>query len=424
MTTLLNVRAARALGVWLLLASCLTGSPPRARAQQIWTLDRVEQVALDHSPRVLRARADLATAEAYRAFGRMPVVRNPIVTVRAMIGRPDDPAATYAAVLGIPFEVSGKRKAWRREAAFIVNQAEAVLGTVRNEVLADARQAYVEVAMAEAARNVANDSAATAHELVTRVQARLAAKAATALDVSLAESQLSEVRADAARAERELMEALGALRQALGLPATEGMVLAPLAAPAFPVGLTIEEAIARALRQRREALAYASERERYRAAERRLRREAVGPLTAGIEAEQQGNQRPNRSVGANVSFELPFVMTNQGERAVVRQQANAAELSRELAQDTIARETATAYQRLVGALNELTELETHALPAAERTLVMVQTMLDAGAIDYFRLLTARSNAFALRSRRVQALRQAWLSRIALERALGGWKETP
>jgi outer membrane protein TolC len=424
MTTLLNVRAARALGVWLLLTSGLTANLPRARAQQTWTLDRVEQVALDHSPRVQRARADVATAEAYRAFGRMPAVRNPLVTMRAMIGRPDDPAATYAVVVGLPFEVSGKRKAWRREAGFVVNQAEAQLGTIRNEVRADARQAYVEVAMAEAARNVANDSAATAHELVTRVQARLAAKAATALDVSLAESQLSEVRADAARSERELVEALGALRQALGLPATETVVITPLAAPTFPANLTIEDAIARALRERREALAFASERDRFRAADRRLRREAVGPLTAGFEAEQQGNQRPNRSVGANVSFELPFVMTNQGERAVASKQASSAELSRALAEETIARETATSYQRLVGALKELSELESHALPAAERTLAMVQTMLDAGAIDYFRLLTARSSAFALRSRRVQALRQAWLSRIALERALGGWKETP
>src|SRR5687768_6924805 len=103
MTTLLNVRATRALGVWLLLASGLTGSLPRARAQQTWTLDRVEQVALEHSPQVQRARADLATAEAYRAFGRMPAVRNPIVNMRAMVGRPDDPAATYSVMLGIPF---------------------------------------------------------------------------------------------------------------------------------------------------------------------------------------------------------------------------------------------------------------------------------------------------------------------------------
>ena len=55
---------------------------------------------------------------------------------------------------------------------------------------------------------------------------------------------------------------------------------------------------------------------------------------------------------------------------------------------------------------------------------MVQTMLDAGVVDYFRLLAARSSAFQLRSRRVEALREAWLCRIALERAIGGWEERP
>jgi outer membrane protein TolC len=55
---------------------------------------------------------------------------------------------------------------------------------------------------------------------------------------------------------------------------------------------------------------------------------------------------------------------------------------------------------------------------------MVHTMLDAGVVDYFRVLTARSSAFALRSRRVEALREAWLGRIALERAMGGWEDAP
>ena len=55
---------------------------------------------------------------------------------------------------------------------------------------------------------------------------------------------------------------------------------------------------------------------------------------------------------------------------------------------------------------------------------MTMEMLDAGAVDYFRLLNARQSAFALRSRRVEALRAAWRLRIALERAVGGLEETP
>jgi outer membrane protein TolC len=50
--------------------------------------------------------------------------------------------------------------------------------------------------------------------------------------------------------------------------------------------------------------------------------------------------------------------------------------------------------------------------------------LEAGAVDYFRLLSARRSAFELRARRVASLRDAWLSRIALERAVGGLEQAP
>ncbi|HEY6878213.1 MAG TPA: TolC family protein, partial [Polyangiales bacterium] len=148
-----------------------------------------ENRALERAPRVRSAEAARNTAEAYRTFGTMPRASNPQVNVRAMIGKPDDPAATYAVTLGLPFDVAGRRRAWRREAGFISEQAEAELAAVRNEVRSEARVAYVMVAMASAARLVAEQSADTARELSERVQARLAANASTALDVALAQSQ-------------------------------------------------------------------------------------------------------------------------------------------------------------------------------------------------------------------------------------------
>ena len=138
-----------------------------------------------------------------------------------------------------------------------------------------------------------------------------------------------------------------------------------------------------------------------------------------VQAERQGNTNPNSSVGASLGFELPVAWRNQGERAVARSQAQAAELERELTEHAIEREVAAAYLRLEAALSELALLEQRAVPAAERTLAMVDVMREAGAIDYFRVLSARRDVFALRARRVDALREAWLSRIALERGVGG-----
>ncbi len=383
-----------------------------------------EQRALERAPRVRSAEATRNTAQAYRAFGEQPRAANPQVGVRAMIGRPDAPAATYAVTLGIPFDVAGKRRAWRREASFISEQAEAELAAVRNEVRSEARVAYVLVAMAGAARLVAEQSADTARELSERVQARLAANATTALDAALAQSQHAEATANLARAQRVLIEAQAQFRQTVGLAHDAAVEVMPLAQPSLPTGLTMEAALERARARRREAVAWSAAGERWRAADTRLRREAVAPMTANLESESQGNQNTQSTVGAGLGFELPFVFKNQGERAVAEKQAVAAELESELAGSLIEREASSSFRRLEAALSELSAIEEGALPAAERTMVMVHTMLDAGVVDYFRLLTARSAAFALRSRRVDALREAWLCRIALERAIGGWEETP
>lgn len=335
-----------------------------------------------------------------------------------MIGRPDESAATYGVLLGLPFDVAGKRRAWRSESHHIAREAEARLLAARNDVRAEARQAYAETATADAAVRVAEESAATAGELVERVQARVAAHAATALDLTLSASQYAEAEANLARARRSLVEAQDRFRQVLDLTPDSALALSPLDAPRLPSELTIEQAIAQALGSRKELAAWSASRARWRSADSRLRAEAVAPVTAALEGERQGNATPRQTIGASVGMELPILQRNQGERAVARGEAKAAGVERELAEHAIAREVATAYRRLDAALAELAALDQKALPAAERTLAMVRTLLDSGAVDYFRLLTARSNAYALRSRRVDALREAWLCRIALERALG------
>ncbi|MDB4972639.1 MAG: efflux system, outer rane lipoprotein CmeC [Myxococcaceae bacterium] len=422
-----SISLSRALLVGLLglgsFCSVLVFVGPHAHAQpNVWTLQSSEHAALERSPRIRSALASRETAYAYRTFSTMPRAGNPFVNLRAMIGEPDQSAATYSLALGIPFDVAGRRRAWRHESSAIVDEAEARLEATRNEVRAEARSAYVQVALAHAAHTVAEESADTARELAARVQARLDVSAATALDVALAESQYAEALANLARADRTLVESQHSFRQALDLAHDSPVEVATLPRLAIPEGLTIEAAVLRGQNQRKELAAWASTEKRWRAADGRLRAEAWAPATAAFEAEAQANQNTQKTIGAAVGFEVPVVSRNQGERAVAGGEAQAAGVERELAAHTIDRETSSSYRRLQAALAELAAIEERALPAAERTLAMVHTMLDAGVVDYFRVLTARGSAFALRSRRVEALREAWLCRIALERAMGGWEQ--
>jgi outer membrane protein TolC len=202
------------------------------------------------------------------------------------------------------------------------------------------------------------------------------------------------------------------------------VALVPLSVPEVHPGLSREAAVARALARRREIAALDSAVQRLRRADKRLRKEAVAPVLLGAEGEAQGNEQTNSSVGASVAFELPFIYRNQAERAVARGQADALVVDRELTERAIGRQAALAFDRLETALAEFAALDQQATEAARRTLEMTNLMLEAGAVDYFRLLSARRSAYELRARRVNSLRAAWLSRIALERAVGGMEQAP
>ncbi|HEX6239593.1 MAG TPA: hypothetical protein VFZ61_01820, partial [Polyangiales bacterium] len=66
---------------------------PGAEAQETsrvtWTLATVTEAAIQRAPQVVAARASLEAARAYRTYGTMPRVGNPVLSVRAMVGRPD-----------------------------------------------------------------------------------------------------------------------------------------------------------------------------------------------------------------------------------------------------------------------------------------------------------------------------------------------
>ncbi|HEX6245862.1 MAG TPA: TolC family protein [Polyangiales bacterium] len=399
---------------------------PCAKAQEsvTWTLASVTEAAIQRAPQVLSARASLEAARAYRTYGTMPRVGNPVLSARAMIGRPDQSAATYSGLLGLPFDVSGRRRAWRTESSWIEREAEARLLVVQNDVRAEAREAFVDVALGLEQQRVAAGNAEIAGDFLARVKARFDAKAATALDVALSQRDYAESTAAVAQAQERLVGAQGRLRQLLDLAPQAGMGIEPLPAPLLPEGLSRALAIEKALKQRREAAMYEASAERAGASDVRLRREAIAPLQVNGEYEAQANDNTRSSGGVSVMAELPVLLRNQGDRAVVRAEGQVARLNAELTRRRVAREALTSFEQLESALNELAAIEQDAMPAAEQALAMTSEMLEAGAIDFFRLLSARQSAFGLRARRVEVLRNVWRLRIALERSMGGVEEAP
>lgn len=421
------VRRPQVAGRLVLSVIVLMFAAPPVRADQdvqAWTLERVGREALARSPQVRSARATLEAARAYRAFGSMSRVGNPILGLRAMVGRPDQSAATYSAYLGLPFDFSGKRPAYRREATWVEREAEEQLLTIQNEARSEARAAYVSVVLSAEQERVATANSEVARDFLSRVKARFDARAATALDVALSQRDYAESAAAVAEARISLASARGRLRQVLDLDPEAQVDTQGLPPLSLPQGLTLQRAITLAYERRRDPAVYRASASRAQAADKRLRREAVAPVIVAGEMEAQANVDTKYTGGVGVNTELPILLKNQGDRAVVRAEGSVAELNAELNKRTVGREAVTAYRQLEAALAELAAIEQDAMPAAEQALAMTTEMLEVGAIDYFRLLSARENAFALRAKRVEVLRVAWLLRIELERSVGGLQEGP
>ena len=199
---------------------------------------------------------------------RVPHVRQmpepaTLVNLRAMIGRPDAPAATYSVMVGIPFDVMGKRRAGAtKRASSSKRPTPAGRGTERGARRGArrlrggrARGRCAQCGRAErrhraraarAGAGAAQAKAATALDVA--LSERVDANAATALDVALSESQYAEATANLARAQRTLVEAQNA-SQALDLAHDADVRVAALSGPKLPAGLTIETAVARAQRE-------------------------------------------------------------------------------------------------------------------------------------------------------------------------------
>ena len=213
---------------------CTTGKAH----SEAWTLESAEQAALARSPRVRSAEAARDVAHAFRAFGAMPKVGNPVVSLRTMVGKPDSPAATYAIMVGLPIDIGGRRRAYQVEASHAIAEADARVRAVKNDVRAAVWEAYADVFAAQASRTVAEENAATAGELLSSVEERLAVGAVTALDKSMAATQFGEALATVEREKRALVRAQVAFRRVLDLKPEESAQLEPLAAPELPAGLT------------------------------------------------------------------------------------------------------------------------------------------------------------------------------------------
>lgn len=411
-------------------AACLVGVRPaaaqpgpdasREQSPTVWTDDAVRARARRAAFRVRRAEHALRVAQAGRVFGELPRVGNPTVGVVALPGLPNHGALTYAVSIGLPIDLAGVGRARSREAEAGVRVGAARLDAERAAAEAEARAAWVSVGVAGALEAIHRARLASAQEAEGRIEARLAAGDSTALDRAMVQRERAEAEADVARAARLRREAADALRMGLDLPARAPIEVSPLGVPARPTAETVARAASAAGTRRAEVRAAQASGAEAAAREVRQGREAIAPMSVGLEGQQVavGPQETASSLGLSLRWELPFVRRAQGERAVSAAEASASRADARMLQRVVSREVEAAAARLESALVELDLLEQRALPAAIHLEQQATVTWAAGNLEWFRVQEARRERLELAARALEVLREAWFARIELDRASG------
>ena len=357
----------------------------------------------------------VAEAEATRVGAGVWLPTNPMVNFDSRYGGAY--GWGYGGGVNVLFDGFGAPSARVREAELRVGTALAEAQRVKLDAQLLATRAYVGTSLARMQMEHARESIALAAHLLEAARERQKAGAGSAVDVTSAEAELAERKAQLQAAiGGETLEPL-VLRELAGIPVRgelrlESTIDDPPAAP------SAEELLATA----REAMpdlkvAYAR-LALLEASNERLGREAL-PKLGGYLGIDTAPASPSFGL-LGVQMELPLAQRNQGPRAV-----NVAEQRTERTRiDHIIEhlELEVFHHRTAheAARAELYVLVTSGIPNAAERLRLVEEGWRAGRFDVFKVTTAANDLVRLKASRVDVLKRIWMQRLELERLIGGW----
>lgn len=406
------MRALLVSGTLCLIA--LFGSSARAQGSVTLTLQEARSRADAAAFEVRISRSRILEAEATRVGAGVWLPTNPMVNFDSRYGGAW--GWGYGGALNVLFDGFGAPSARLREAEQRVGAARAEAGRAQVDAQLLVTRAYVGTSLARMQMEHARESIALAASLVEAARERQKAGAGSAVDVTSAEAELAERKA-------QLQAAIGAetleqlvLRELAGIPPRGELRLAstiddPPAAPAP------EQLLALAQEQMPDLKVAYARLALLEASHERLGREALPKLGAYAGVDSAPSSPPFGILG--VQMELPLAQRNQGPKAVNvaeqrTEQSRIAHIMEHLELEVLHHRTAHEAARA-----ELFVLVSSGIPTAAERLRLVEEGWRAGRFDVFKVTTAANDLVRLKASRVDVLKRLWSQRLELERLIGG-----
>ncbi|ROH85660.1 hypothetical protein ED208_16790 [Stagnimonas aquatica] len=397
-----------------------TGDTAQLSAQllaQPLTPDNAITLALIHSPAVRQTTAQLglAAADVYDAAR----IANPVFSASRLTS--NDPAAVSAQIgLGIALSFTDLifLPARSRYAKAQFEAAKLEVGSATLVLASEVQSAWYALAGAEQNATLKTRVAKAAQASADLAQRYFTAGNINQRELALENAAATQAQLSALTAQAEVERARSALNRLMGLPATRdqwqlaGGLPAPLANEDeldALLKLASENRLdVAAARRNAEAVASAFGLER--------RTRLLGPIELSYERERDTDG--SRTIGPGVSVAIPLFNWGTGRVARAKAQLDAAEADLAAKELDASNDVKAAHAAVRSARAMVERYRDSLIPQREAVVDQMQLEANYMLIGVFELLAAKQQQYDAYSGYLDAVRDYWLARTELTRAVG------
>lgn len=386
-------------------------SPLFAATAQMLTMDQALETAFSNNPDLAAAQWETGIAQGERQ--QAGLIPNPEVSWEAEDTRRN--SRTTTVMINQPIELGGKRGARIEVASRAQDAAGIELERKRNVLRADVIQAFYSSSTAQQRLLLSRQSLELAERGLRVAQGRIKSGKSSPVEGTRAEVQLSEVRLELRRAERDEASAYQRLAQVMGapLPAFVSVGDPGRSMPTVPdsslllnrIGETAELRLAKLQIDQREASLGLEKAQR------------IPDLTVSIGSQYDERERERVNV-VGLSMPIPLFNRNQGNVLAAARRTDQARDLRNASELRLRTEIQTTLDQWMTANTEVASFNQTILPAAQSAVDTATRGFEMGKFNFLDVLDAQRTLISARTQYIQAIAEATDAWVRIERIFG------
>ena len=361
-------------------------------------MDQVLQMAFANNPDLAAAQWEIGITQGDRQ--QASLIPNPELSWEAEDTRRN--SRTTTVMINQPIELGGKRGARIEVASRAQDAAEIELERKRNALRADVIQAFYNTSTAQQRLLLSRQSLELAQRGLHVAQGRISSGKSSPVEGTRAEVQLSEVRLELKRAERDEANAYQQLARVMGVPLP---AFASVSDSSQPMPTVPEPSLLlNRIGQTAELLGLE-------------KAQRIPDLTVSLGSQYDERERERVNV-VGLSMPIPLFNRNQGNVLAAARRTDQARDLRNASELRLRTEIQTTLAQWNTANTEITSFNQTILPAAQSAVDTATRGFEMGKFNFLDVLDAQRTLISARGQYIQAIAEATDAWVRIERIFG------